>query len=58
MVDSLLAELLYLRIRSKPCSAPKEAVTTELSASDYATAKAAGFNMAQFSIAPVRYLRS
>jgi hypothetical protein len=50
-------ELLSLRVPSKPCQA-FVGNRTKLSRLDYATAQAAGFNMAQFTIDPVRYVRS
>lgn len=53
MNNSLLAELLFLHVKVKPCSDAKP-----LSRFDYATAEAAGFDMKHFTVEPTRYARS
>ena len=58
MKDCALADLLALHVTIKPCSAYTSVEAKPLSRFDYATARAAGFDMSQFSIAPERYVRS
>lgn len=58
MYDSWFTELLSLHAVVKPCKLYKAVEAKRLSRFDYATARAAGFDMSQFSIEPARYVRS
>ena len=55
MATMYLDELFAIHVPSRPC--PADSARKELAPRDYANAKAAGFDMSQFSVAKPRYLR-
>lgn len=53
----VLDELLSLHVPSKPCAAFSQPDRPQLDPLQYATAKAAGFDMTAFTLAQPRYVR-
>ena len=53
----ILDELLSLHAKSKPCATFSQPDRPQLDPFQYATAKAAGFDMTAFTLAQPRYVR-